>query len=246
MIVDSDVLERARKGNLPARIEVLAAQYPSSFRIAYGISGRADVGSRIVTHVFKQSFRAIRSWNDLEAPQRWFRHHTLLLARIASRWKPEPDSDTLGRAIENADGSYLAFVRSLRALPRAQMEAFLLRHGEELGLRDLAVTMDCSTTAAQVHLREADERMKQLAGDRFEELSKQLKDEYLKLTPSKDLAVGRIETVYRRHIWPRRIARAIRILFLLGILAALLFQTWRYWPQIATFVRSILSRFGVA
>ncbi len=230
MVVDPDVLHRARKGNSAATIEVLSAQYPSCYRMAYAISGREDVGHQIVMLVMKQSLRASQSWNDEEAPQRWFRHHTLLTARQAARWKPDATNDTLSPRGPMSDAAYPAFVRALRALNHQQTEAFLLTHCERLDLRGIAVGMDCSTTAAQVHLREAEQRLRQLAGDQFDSLLAKMREHYQNLTPSRDLALGRVQLGVRRFLWLRRLARALRLFLLLivFVLAALL--AWYFYP----------------
>ena len=209
MLVDPDVLERAREGSRDAVIEVLAAQYPSTYRIAHAVCGRGDVGDGVVAYVMKQSFRVVVRWDEQAAPQRWFRHHTLLTVRRASKWKPDATSDTLVDESDRPDANYVAFVRALRGLPQQQVEAFVLARGEGLDLRDTAVAMDCSTTAASVHLKEADERLRALAGPQFDELVERVRAAYERLTPSRDLVLSRVGGSVRRHFWPRLIRRLI-------------------------------------
>jgi DNA-directed RNA polymerase specialized sigma24 family protein len=244
MTVDPDVLQRAKKGNRAAIIEILSAQYSSSHRMAHAITGREDVGTGIVTHVMKQGVRVLQSWQDEDAPQRWFRHHILLTTRRAARWKPDPSTDTLTRA-RDADAPYLAFIRALRSLPHQQVEAFLLHHGERFDLRDLAVSMDCSTTAAKMHLQQADEQLKGLAGADFDALIEKLRGAYDALTPTRDLSLGRVATDLRRRFLWLRLRRIARILIITAMVAGLGWLTWFAWPQIHTMLRSILSRFGL-
>ena len=246
MIVDADVLGRARNGNHDAVIEVLASQYPSTHRIAHAISGRADVGDGVVAYVTKQSFRVVERWEDDEAPQRWFRHHTLLTLRRAAKWKPESATDTLVPGDARPDANYVAFVRAIRGLPQQQAEAFLLTHGEQLDLRNLAVAMDCSTTAAAIHLKEADERLRALAGEGFESLVTKLRAAYERLTPSRDLVLSRVGVGLGRHFWPRLLKRLVKLIVLLLVLAALGWLTWRFGRPVVDYWRGILSRAGVA
>ena len=247
MIVDPDLLARARKGEHDAVIEVLAAQYPSTHRIAHAIAGRADVGDGVVAYVTKQSFRVVERWEDDEAPQRWFRHHTLLTLRRAARWKPDATSDTLvPDDAARGDASYVAFIRAIRALPQQQAEAFLLTCGERLDLRNLAVAMDCSTTAASIHLKEADERLRALAGEQFDALVTRLRDAYARLTPSRDLVLARVGTSARRRFWPRLLKRIGKLIVLLLVLGALAWLAWRFGRGIIDYWRGVLTRARVA
>jgi DNA-directed RNA polymerase specialized sigma24 family protein len=246
MIVDADVLARARKQSHDAVIEVLAAQYPSTYRIAHAIAGRPDVGDGVVAYLTKQSFRVVERWEDDQAPQRWFRHHALLTLRRAAKWKPDVATDTLVPDDARGDANYVAFVRAIRGLPQQQTEAFLLTHGEQLELRSLAVAMDCSTTAAAVHLKEADDRLRALAGARFEALVTMMRVAYERLTPSRDLVLSRVGIGLRRHFWPRLLKRIVKLIVLLVILAALGWLVWRFGRTIVDSGRGILSRAGVA
>ena len=232
MLVDTDVLYRARKGNSAAMIEVMSAQYPSCYRMAHALSGRDDVGNAIVIQVMKQSMRAVQTWHDDAAPQRWFRHHTLLMTRRAARGKPNATNDTL--ALGASDAAYLAFVHALRALGHQQVEAFLLTHCEGLDLRGVAVGMDCSTTAAQVHLRESEQRLRLLASAQFEPLLAIMRERYQGLTPSKDLALGRVRPGVRRFLFLRRLARSLRFTLILILLALIIVLIWYSWPQISS------------
>ena len=248
MIVDADVLERARKQNRDAVIEVLAAQYPSTHRIAHAVCGRADVGDGVVAYVMKQSFRVAHKWEEEAAPQRWFRHHTLLTLRRAAKWKPDAARDTLVNDDDRTDAKYVAFVRAVRGLPQQQVEAFLLAHGEGLDLRDLAVAMDCSTTAASVHLKEADERLRALAGPQFDALVARLRAAYERLTPLRDLVLSRVGGSLRRQFWPRLLKRVAKLIVLLIVLGALGWMVWRFGlvRQIVNYWRGVLTAVRIA
>jgi DNA-directed RNA polymerase specialized sigma24 family protein len=239
MLVDPQVLHRARKGRRDAVAKVLASQYAACHRIAMALSGRRDVGERIVAHVLKQAINVVPTWADEAAPQRWFWHHTVLTVRLASRWKPSADSDTL--APGGDDASYAAFVRALRSLPPQQLEAFILSECEQLNPRAVAVAMDCSTTAAEVHLRQARGQLEQLTDDQFKLQTEKLCQTYHGLTPDPDMATSRTVLVVRRHIWPRTVRRILRWMLVLSIAAALGWLVWRYWREIESAVRSILS-----
>ena len=95
MLVDPDLLSRARKDHRDAVIEVMSMQYPALYRMAHALSGRADVGNGIVQFVMRRAFAAIEHWKDEAAPQRWFRHHAIITIRRATKLTPTVESDTL-------------------------------------------------------------------------------------------------------------------------------------------------------
>ncbi len=243
MIVDADVLERARKGNRDAVIEVLAGQYPSTYRIAHAVSGRGDVGDGVVNYVMKQSFRVVEKWSDEEAPQRWFRHHALLTLRRAAKWKPDATRDTLVPDEHRADTTYVAFVRALRGLPQQQVEAFVLARGEQLDQRNLATAMDCSTTAAAIHLKESEDRLRELAGAQFDASVAKMREAYERLTPSRDLVLSRVGSGLRRQFWPQLLKRIAKVVVFLVVLGALGWVVWRFGlvRHIVDYWRGVLS-----
>lgn len=228
MSVDGNVLEHAREGDREAIVDVLAAHYPSTYRIAHAIAGRTDVGDGVVAYVMKQSFRVVERWKDDDAPRRWFRHHTLLTLRRATKWKPDAAQDTLVLESDRTETNYVAFIRALRGLPQQQIEAFVLTHGERLDLRECAVAMDCSTTAASIHLKEAEDRLRGLAGERFDALLARLREAHERLTPSGDLVLSRVRLSARPRFWPRLVRLTIRFALLLALLGALGWLAWRF------------------
>ena len=156
MPIDDDLLFRAQGGDRRAAERMLSEIYPAVCRMAYGLSGREDVGRGIVRFIATQAVRQLGKWRDAAAAERWFYHHTVLTGRRAVRHRPDAMGDTL--LGEAADAPYVAFLRALRSLPQQQSEAFILNHGEHLNTRYLAIAMDCSTHAAEMHLGAAEGR----------------------------------------------------------------------------------------
>jgi DNA-directed RNA polymerase specialized sigma24 family protein len=150
--------------------------------------GRSDQGQVIERVVMEQFSRNLRRWKEAEAAGRWFYHHTILEARRHPSPPPEPAQDLLA-APSPADMQYLAFVRALRMLPRQQMEAFILHAGEKWPLRAMAISMDCSTSATDVHLKQAQEMLAGVAGEHFNDLKARFYKAYQALSP--DMANSR-------------------------------------------------------
>jgi len=84
----------------------------------------------------------------------------------------------------------VAFVSALRQLETQQREAFLLHHCERLNARYSALAMDCSTEAADNHLKAADQSLRLVAGADFDALAKKLADAYAHLAPDPNAAVS--------------------------------------------------------
>ncbi|MGH7178405.1 MAG: sigma factor-like helix-turn-helix DNA-binding protein [Tepidisphaeraceae bacterium] len=231
MPIDAQTLDLARRGDLTAIVAVLCGVMPGAFRITAGLTGNLVLTTRIVRVLVRQGSRVIGSWSDLDEPVRWSRHHAILLTRRVAHVKPNAESDTL---FEPADSSVIdrAFVRAVRELPRQQQEAFILCHGEKLDLRETAVAMDCSTQAAEQHLREATRALKVIAQDGFLRGAASLGTAYSRLTPQDAALRATIVRGVRRAIIPRRIARTVVIM--LEILILLLFAViaWKLYPRL--------------
>ncbi len=226
--VTSELLVAARKGKRSAAVELLAMHYPTVWRMASGLTGRRDVGRGVVRFVMQRSLRVMSAWADDGAPTRWFHHHTLLTTRRTHKHPPAPGDDTLLSGGPE-DPSYVGFIRALRALPMQQREAFILHHGEGLGIRAIGVAMDCSVLAAENHLREASERLGELASDQFNSHIARLKEIYRELGPDEELAVKDIRRRVRRLILPWFIKRILRMLFAIALLAAAVWAGWWVW-----------------
>ena len=143
-----EILPRARKLQRPAVELLLRAHYRRVYRIACALCGDDDAGKSIVKTVMNQSLRALPHWRGEAQATNWFLHHTILRTREFVPWPNQAGSDPLLRRLIHPSPQYVAFLRAVRNLPPQQREAFLLFRGEKLDTRQVAVAMDCSTTAA--------------------------------------------------------------------------------------------------
>ena len=229
MQVSDELLWRVRKYHRPAIETLFQLFYPCIHRVAAALTGRQDVARGVVRFVIGRAFHAIPSWKDQGAPQRWFSHHTVLTTRRARKYQPDPQSDLLVQVCSEQSAGYIAFIRAIRHLPFQQREAFLLHHGENWGLRQLGVAMDCSTEAAGNHLRVATEALQQVAESQLQQFIPALVAAYGKLSPAEELMLPQVRSYVARHIWPRRILRAIFSLLTLLLLAGLVYVCfWLY------------------
>jgi len=222
--VTPELLSRARAFHRPSAVALLQNFYPVVSRVSQAISGRGDAAAGITRFVIGRSLRVLPKWNQEHTPERWFYHHTVLTARRAARYKPDPKADLLVTAAgeQEPDPAYTAFVRGLRMLPQQQAEAFLLNHGEKLDPRMMSVAMDCSVEAAANHLVAATAALRAVTGDQatFEALTAKVAAAYGRLTPPEELSVPAVRREISRYLWPRRLRRGalgLLVLFLLYV-----------------------------
>jgi DNA-directed RNA polymerase specialized sigma24 family protein len=222
--INENLLERARKGDKCAIEQVIHQLTPALVRMSMGLTGREDVARGVLRFIFLKGATQFAGWSDTSAPARWFYHHTLLTARRAENQAVDPKTDPLGKKLEK-DFPYQALLRAVRQLPRQQAEAILLRYGENLDLRPLAITMDCSTTAASVHLDSAMDTLNAMTGGKASSLLATLHDQFQSLTLPSD----EIMTLSRHCVHQALRPSWVKTLVKLGILAFLIIVViWAY------------------
>jgi hypothetical protein len=190
------------------------------------ICGREKRAKNTIRTVLRQSIKPMRFWNSEGEAGNWFLHHTILVARENAGTTPDPREDCLVQTLSNASPEHVAFVRALRLLPQQQREAFLLFRGEHLDPRRVAVAMDCSTGAADTHRLAAEKALADVTGETFDARSAELVRVYATLTPAEQLIVGDVAEICGR-VRTSKLARAIRFIFQLIILGAIIWFVWQ-------------------
>jgi DNA-directed RNA polymerase specialized sigma24 family protein len=221
-----DALPGARKLQTDAVETILRVHYPRICRIAMAMCAREKSGKSTIRTVLHQSLKPVRFWESESETANWFLHHTILVSRENAGLTPDSSEDCLVQTLSNPSTEHTAFVRAFRLLPQQQREAFLLFRGEHLDPRRAAVAMDCSTGAAETHRLAAEKALKDVAADSFDARAAELVRVYATLTPGEDLIAGEVSSI-SRQIHGSRLARVIRTLFLLIILAAIAWFVWQ-------------------
>ncbi|QOV88081.1 RNA polymerase sigma factor [Humisphaera borealis] len=227
--IGEDTLERARSGNRRAIEAVFRQVHPGVCRLVRALCGDADFADRIVDISFRHALTVLPRWNEHVDPEHWFSHHALQTVRRVSPGRPDSADDLLVKAVasDQQTPAWAAFVRGIRRLPPQQAEAFILHHGQRMNSRLLGVSMDCSTTAAENHLRAADNAMRALAGEQFEPLTRVLRTAVVALGPSPDVTEQFVTA--RVGAWAdRRSAVRIARLVFLTVVISLLALAWIY------------------
>ena len=230
MPVDADIVADARKLKPRAVQEVLKSEVTPVYRIAYALAGRWDVGRGVARFVLNRSVRMMPKWKPDDDPANWYHRFTVMTSRRSAHHRPDIRKDVLVEQASPAaanQAEYVAFVAALRQLEAQQREAFLLWHGEKLNPRYCALAMDCSTEAAQNHLKVAEDALRLVAGARYEPLVKTLEDAYAHLTPDSGQLVPTVNNVVFRQVRLRRWLRRIILLLELIAIAALAWGGWK-------------------
>ena len=229
MPVSEDIIARARRLDRSAAEVLLTEVYPTVWRVAHALTGRAAAGRQVVDTVFRLSLRVMPTWGKGLMAENWFYHHTLHNARPAASNPPAISEDLLITAAPGQPSPrYVAFISALRKLPVQQREAFVLHYGERFNERLLGIAMDSSTTAARLHLSAATEALDAVTQGHATELAAHMAEAYARLSPTEKTVVPYVRTQVGRAIWRRRVRRAVRRLILLAILGALAYAGWQY------------------
>jgi len=237
-----DIINRARRSDRRAVETLLSESYPAMHRIAHALTGDPKLAPQIVRLVLRRAVLVMPRWRNGITPENWFYHHMLLTARGASPLPVAIGRDLLITAGPTGSPAYLAFVRALRGLPRQQMEAFVLNHGEKLNARLLGVSMDCSTGAATVHLDAATQSLATIAGESFDDLVTRFERAYATLTPPPTVVRAAVSQEAAAAIWTIRLRRFIRQSVAITLLALIAYAVWRWHPLLLQWFDAIRSR----
>ncbi|MEO6435843.1 MAG: hypothetical protein ABIP55_08785 [Tepidisphaeraceae bacterium] len=234
MPLSPETIEGAR--NLRPRdvSAVLQEQSPRVYRLSYALSGRWDVGRGIARFVLARSVRMMPKWRPEEDPSNWFHRFTIMTSRRAGKHVASAKKDVLVEQAMQPDNEYIAFVAALRQLEPQQREAFLLHHCERLNARYSALAMDCSTQAADTHLRAAEQSLRLVAGAAFDNLTRKLCDAYTHLTPEGQDVLPTVNKVVFRQVRLRKWLGRVLLFVQLAILAGLAWGAWKLYHIVRT------------
>jgi DNA-directed RNA polymerase specialized sigma24 family protein len=222
--------QRDRAFSFPIRCKraaeaLMTAQYAIVWRVAHGLCGEG--ADRVARRVLVKSLGTMERFTGHVDAGNWYLHHTIL----ESRHLPRPAVSWPWPGAEAAD--LQAFFKVFGGLPFQQREAFLLTRGEHLELRATAIAMDCSTTAAQTHLTAAEQTLKKLTGDGYDELLARFISTYRASPPPGDLVIaGAARRRGRNQFW-RMARRIFWIVLAAGVIfavARMVNDDWRRWP----------------
>ena len=204
-------------------------RWPASVRIAAALGGTSGFAAAVSRQLLRRARPMCTKWIDSDEADRWFLHHTILRARSTDARETLGKPDALIAAFDKPTTEYVAFIRALRTLSFQQREAFVLSECERLDPRLVAVSMDCSKTAAQQHLLEATQQLTLVAGETYDVQIKRLRGAYQHLSPREDETAKRIQWLGRPIVVKRKIRRVLVTVITIALIAIAAVVAYRVW-----------------
>jgi len=227
MPITPEMLARARQHQRAESEQLLAQMYAPVYRMTRALIGASEPAAQAVTRIMRRALAHVEKWRDDTDAQRWFLHFTTLEVRRAIGCTTiEAVQDLLIIHGPRENIAYVAFIRALRALPVQQLEAVVLHHAAHLNDRYVAIAMDCSTAAAEAHLKAAEMTLKTIAGDALPDRLAELSTAYRALGPDAEIMPREVRAVVARDLRGRRARKLLRAAIILGVIAILAGVAW--------------------
>jgi len=149
------------------------------FHMAYRLSGNVHEAEDVVQEVFFKIHKGIKGFRHESSLKTWIMKITINLCKNYHRRKKlfsflslshGPQGDEEGSPFEigtQDDPSETIFHRqrlevlkkAMMGLPRRQREVFIMKHLEEMKIKEIAEVLDCSEGAVKAHLFKAIRRL---------------------------------------------------------------------------------------
>jgi RNA polymerase sigma factor (sigma-70 family) len=153
-----DVLERARKGDGPARDALASRYYPAVYSFARKLTGRVETALDVTQETFLRAFSRIGQHDPAYSFLSWLfkiaANHVRDLHRQAGRIEPSlaGASDSPADAILERSENLDRVRRALDRLPSDIRMALVLHLQEELSVREIAFVLDQTDNAVRMKI----------------------------------------------------------------------------------------------
>jgi len=235
--IDDAVFVAARLGKRQPTIDVIARYVPEAFAIATLLTGSFEVGRQAIHRLTVASMKQLPTWTDPDEGQRWFRHQAVLIARQLGTSGVD-DAQVFARPDRSTPAGFSAFIRAVRKLPQQQQESFLLQHGLNFDPRERGVAMDCSTTAAETHLREAERQLAPLLASDYDVMRTTLREGATRLLDVQD-PKGFVARRYRSPVGRRRRETLLGLLVILCAAAGVAWLVWSFRTELRELIETL-------
>jgi RNA polymerase sigma-70 factor, ECF subfamily len=170
------LIERFKKGEIGAFDEIVSKYQKQVYNIAYGFIGNCEDAYDISQEVFIKVFRSLRQLKNGASFFLWLKRITIntctdFVRRQANEQTLEEfsyiqeryadDNRTSDRIMETGELKNV-INRAVERLPMKQRKVFMLRHYDELPLKDIAEVLGCSLGTVKAHLFRATQRLRTL------------------------------------------------------------------------------------
>jgi RNA polymerase sigma-70 factor, ECF subfamily len=170
------LIERFKKGEIGAFDEIVNKYQKQVYNIAYGFIGNCEDAYDISQEVFIKVFRSLRQLKNSASFFLWLKRITIntctdFVRRQANEQNLEEfsyiqeryanDNRTSDSIMETGELKNV-INRAVERLPMKQRKVFMLRHYDELPLKDIAEVLGCSLGTVKAHLFRATQRLRTL------------------------------------------------------------------------------------
>ena len=162
----SDVIARARAGDLDALGALYREHADTVMRVAYHLTASRDEAEDVVQDVFIALPEALRRLDDPSAFAPWLRRlaarAALMRMRAERRRRQAPLDETAHRA---RDAEHSAIAEALAKLPSALRTVFVLKEVEGYSHAEIAALAGISVANSEIRLHRARLRLRAMLGD---------------------------------------------------------------------------------
>lgn len=164
-----DLVDRARRGDTPARDALASRYYPAVFSFARKLTGRVETALDVTQETFLRAFSRIDQHDPSYSFASWLfkiaANHIRDLRRRAGRPEPPPDAPPENAAAETILQQAEDLDRVRRALDTlsADLRTPLLLHlQEQLPVREIAFVLDLTDNAVRMKIYRALQKVRAL------------------------------------------------------------------------------------
>lgn len=176
--IDSSILiERFKNGEISVFDEIVRKHQKQVYNLAYNLTQNCEDAYDISQEVFIKVYRSLRKIRKVSAFNLWLRRITINACTDYLRQKPNErvledttymDKYYTKSNIDIPDGLLetvelnLIISKAVDRLPTKQRRVFILRHYNDLSLKDIALILNCSLGTVKAHLFRAKNRLRSI------------------------------------------------------------------------------------
>ncbi len=173
---DSSILiERFKNGEINVFDEIVRKYHKQVYNLAYSLTQNCEDANDISQEVFIKVYRSLRNIRKISAFNLWLKRVTINACTDYLRQKPNEkvleDTSYMDKYYSNCeipDGLVetlelnLMISKAINRLPQRQKKVFILRHYNDMSLKEIASKLNCSLGTVKAHLFRAKNRLRDI------------------------------------------------------------------------------------
>lgn len=176
--IDSSILiERFKNGEINVFDEIVRRYQRQVYNLAYSLTQNCEDAYDISQEVFIKVYRSLKKIRKVSSFNLWLRRVTINACTDYLRQKPNErvledtlyidkyysrsNDDIPDELVETLELN-LVVSKAVNRLPKRQRKVFILRHCNDMSLKEIAETLNCSLGTVKAHLFRAKNRLKNI------------------------------------------------------------------------------------